>query len=63
MERVRDRETPIRVQAIVALSKLAGSEDVSELEDGEQSILQVLVEALTYDTSPYAVTSGPVHEI
>ncbi|EPS97881.1 hypothetical protein FOMPIDRAFT_114936 [Fomitopsis schrenkii] len=39
MERTRDRELPICVQAIIALSKLAGSEDVSALEEGEQTIM------------------------
>lgn len=55
MERVRDREPPIRVQAIIALSKLAGSEDISDVQDGEQTIIEVLVDALTYDTSPYVI--------
>ncbi|EPS93226.1 hypothetical protein FOMPIDRAFT_1056181 [Fomitopsis schrenkii] len=52
MERTRDREPPIRVQAIIALSKLAGSEDVSELDEGEQTIMEALLDAITYDTSP-----------
>lgn len=58
MERARDREPPIRVQAIIALSKLAGSEDISEVEEGEQTILEVLVDALTYDISPYVYPSA-----
>ena len=52
VERVRDKEAPIRVQAVIALSKLAPSEDISELDDDEPSITDVLVVALTHDTSP-----------
>ncbi|PCH39141.1 hypothetical protein WOLCODRAFT_110578 [Wolfiporia cocos MD-104 SS10] len=50
MQRVRDKEPAIRVQAIAALSKLAGSEDVSELDD-EQSIMDALLDALAHDTA------------
>ena len=52
VERVRDKEAPIRVQAVIALSKLAPSEDISELDDDEPSITDVLVVVLAHDTSP-----------
>ncbi|KAI0941839.1 hypothetical protein AcV7_002413 [Taiwanofungus camphoratus] len=52
LERVRDKEPPIRAQAATALTKLAGSEDPADLEPDEQSILDVLLETLAYDTSP-----------
>ncbi|KAH9922432.1 nuclear condensing complex subunit [Fomitopsis serialis] len=52
MERARDKESTIRFQAVVALSKLAGSEDVSELEEGEQTIMDMLIDCLTYDAAP-----------
>ena len=52
MERARDKESTIRVQAVVALSKLAGSEDISELEDGEQTIMDMLIDCLQYDPAP-----------
>ncbi|KAH9921582.1 nuclear condensing complex subunit [Amylocystis lapponica] len=52
MERVRDKEPTIRVQAVAALAKLSASEDVSELDDDEPSIAEVLIDTLTYDTSP-----------
>lgn len=50
MERVRDKlkEAIIRVQVVAALSKLAGSEDPSELDDDETSIV---------DTHPNATIS------
>ena len=51
IERARDKESAIRVQAIVALSKIFSSENPSDLEDDEPSILDVMQDALTYDTS------------
>lgn len=47
LERVNDKEAPVRVQAVIALSKLCGSEDPSE----EPNITEVLVDTLSYDTS------------
>ncbi|EGO03950.1 hypothetical protein SERLA73DRAFT_165497 [Serpula lacrymans var. lacrymans S7.3] len=49
LERIHDRETPIRVQAVTALSKLCGSEDPSEVEDGEQTAVEVLLDILAHD--------------
>lgn len=51
MERARDKEPIIRAQAVVALSKLAGSEDVSDLREDELSIMEVLLDTLAYDDS------------
>ncbi|KAJ6631026.1 nuclear condensing complex subunit [Mycena sp. CBHHK59/15] len=51
LERVYDKEAMIRVQVIIALSKLAGSEDPSELDEGEQTVLQVLLDTLISDPS------------
>lgn len=50
---MRDKEPPIRVQAVVALSKLSGSEDPSELDEGEPTIIEVLLDTLAYDTVAY----------
>ena len=52
LERVRDKESFIRVQSIIALSKLAGSEDPEEYDDEEVSIIDILVDTLKHDTSP-----------
>ncbi|KAH9837531.1 nuclear condensing complex subunit [Rhodofomes roseus] len=52
MERARDKEPTIRVQAVAALSKLAGAEDIAELDDGEQSIMDLLIDCMRYDLSP-----------
>ncbi|KAG1728449.1 nuclear condensing complex subunit [Suillus lakei] len=48
-ERVHDKETFVRVQAVIALSKLCGSEDQSDVEDGEPTALEVLLETLSCD--------------
>ncbi|KAJ7485781.1 nuclear condensing complex subunit [Mycena latifolia] len=44
-----DKESTIRAQAVAALSRLIGSEDPSELQDGERSILDVLLDVLSSD--------------
>jgi condensin complex subunit 3 len=49
---VKDKEAIIRVQAVVGLSKLAGSEDPADLDDDEISIIETLVLILRHDTSP-----------
>ncbi|KAF9461702.1 chromosome condensation complex protein [Collybia nuda] len=51
LERVNDKETPVRVQAVIALSKLAGSEEATEVEDGEQSVSDVLMDILAHDST------------
>ncbi|KAF5378891.1 hypothetical protein D9615_006988 [Tricholomella constricta] len=52
MDRVNDREASVRVQVVVALSKLSGSEDPSEVEEGEPTALDVLLDILEHDSSP-----------
>lgn len=47
LERIRDKENPVRVQAAIALSKLCGSEDPDE----EPKITDVIIDILTYDSS------------
>ncbi|KAF6764231.1 nuclear condensing complex subunit [Ephemerocybe angulata] len=49
IERLNDKETLIRAHAAAALSKLVGSEDPDELEEGEQSVLDILLEVLASD--------------
>ncbi|KAI0090375.1 nuclear condensing complex subunit [Irpex rosettiformis] len=62
LERVNDKEAPVRVQAVIALSKLCGSEDPSE----EPNITDVLVDTLSYDTSAEvrraALANLPINE-
>jgi condensin complex subunit 3 len=49
MERARDKEAAVRVQAIFALSKLQG--DGEEEEDDEESVVQKLVDLMQHDPS------------
>lgn len=49
-----DKESTIRSQAVSALARLVGSEDPSELQHGEKSILDVLLDVLCSDPAPYA---------
>jgi condensin complex subunit 3 len=51
LARINDKEAPIRVQAVIALSKLCGSEDPDELENGEPTAIEVLTEVLNGDPS------------
>ncbi|KAG8963687.1 hypothetical protein FRC00_005396 [Tulasnella sp. 408] len=51
LERIRDKETPVRVQAVIALAKLQG-DNPEEMEEEEQSVSEVLVDVLQYDPSP-----------
>lgn len=61
LDRIHDKETPVRVQAVIALSKLAGSEDAAEVEDGEQTVNEVLIETLNYDPSPCVSITYPLY--
>ncbi|KAH9887359.1 nuclear condensing complex subunit, partial [Cubamyces lactineus] len=58
LDRLRDKEPTVRTQAVIALSKLAFSEDPSELEEGEPSILDSILDTMAYDTSPELVYSS-----
>ncbi len=49
--RIRDKEPPVRVQAVAALAKICGSEDLEELGEGEQTATEVLEDLLAHDPS------------
>ncbi|KIO22870.1 hypothetical protein M407DRAFT_15642 [Tulasnella calospora MUT 4182] len=51
LERIRDKEAPARVQAVIALAKLQG-DNPEEMEEDEQSVSEVLVDVLQHDPSP-----------
>ena len=51
LERVRDKEPFIRVQAVAALAKICGSEDLGELAEDEQTATEVLEDLLAHDPS------------
>lgn len=48
LERVRDKETTVRVQAAVALSKLCGSEEDPREEPNNT---EVMIDIMKYDTA------------
>ncbi|KAI9061537.1 ARM repeat-containing protein [Trametes sanguinea] len=52
LDRLRDKEPTVRTQAVIALSKLSLSEDPAELDEGEPTILETILDAMAYDTSP-----------
>jgi condensin complex subunit 3 len=51
LERVRDKEPFVRVQAVAALAKICGSEDLEELGEDEQTAAEVLENLLAHDPS------------
>jgi condensin complex subunit 3 len=51
LERVRDKEPFVRVQAVAALAKICGSEDLEELGEHEQTATEVLENLLAHDPS------------
>ena len=59
MERVRDKESFIRVQAVAALAKICGSEDLGELGEDEQTATEILEELLALDPSACVSLSPP----
>jgi condensin complex subunit 3 len=62
MERVRDKEPFIRVQAVAALAKICGSdEDLEQLGDDEQTATEILEELLAHDPSAcVSPSSSPI---
>ncbi|KAJ7032450.1 nuclear condensing complex subunit [Mycena alexandri] len=56
-----DKEPTIRAQAVSALARLIGSEDPNELQDGEKSILEVLLDVLTLDPAADVRRAALVH--
>ncbi|KAF8069093.1 nuclear condensing complex subunit [Lyophyllum atratum] len=61
MDRICDKESLIRAHAVIALSKLVGSEDPDEVEPGEKSILEVLLDMISYDPAPEVRRAALVH--
>ena len=51
VERLQDNEANVRAQAVAALAKLSFSEDVNELEEGEPSIVSLILNIMTCDES------------
>ena len=53
IQRLCDKETIIRVHVILALSKLVGTESPDEIEQGERTILQTLLDIVSTDPAAY----------
>lgn len=52
LARINDKEPAIRVQAVIALSKLCGTEDPADFEDGDgETVMDVLEAVLGGDGS------------
>jgi condensin complex subunit 3 len=49
LDRARDKEAAVRVQAALGLAKLQSGEDEDDLEDGEESLGDILLDLLRYD--------------
>lgn len=60
IQRLYDKETFIRVHAIIALSKLVGTESPDEIEQEEQTILQTLLDIISTDPAAYVQMSPDV---
>lgn len=58
IDRLNDKETLIRTHATIALSKLVGSEDPDEAGEGEQTIVQTLLDTISTDPAAYVPSSG-----
>jgi condensin complex subunit 3 len=56
MERVRDKEPFIRVQAVAAFAKICGSEDLEVLGEDDQTATEVLEDLLIHDPSACVVS-------
>jgi hypothetical protein len=55
LERARDKETPVRIQAALGLAKLRSGEDPDDLEEDEENLDEVLLDLLRFDAAPYVI--------
>ncbi|KZT24842.1 hypothetical protein NEOLEDRAFT_1134516 [Neolentinus lepideus HHB14362 ss-1] len=51
LDRLRDKEAFVRVQAVVGLAQLYGTEDPADLEDDQLPVSEILLNTLAYDSS------------
>jgi hypothetical protein len=58
LDRINDKEPAIRVQAVISLSKLCGTEDPLDLAEGEQTVSEVLMETLSHDPAAYVTINS-----
>ena len=60
IQRLYDKETIIRIHVVIALSKFVGTESPDEIEQGEQTILQMLLDTISIDPAAYVQTPPDV---
>ncbi|KAJ5908664.1 hypothetical protein N7495_001346 [Penicillium taxi] len=51
LKRMRDKESTVRVQAVLGLARLAGNDDEDDNEDNTTALLEKLIEIMQNDTS------------
>ncbi|KAI5122625.1 hypothetical protein M0805_008714 [Coniferiporia weirii] len=61
LERLLDKESLVRAYSVVALSKLAMSEDPDDLEDDERPIVSTLLTSLFYDPAAEVRRAALIH--
>ncbi|TBU47907.1 nuclear condensing complex subunit [Dichomitus squalens] len=61
LDRLRDKEPSVRSYAVLALSKLAISEETAELDEDEPTILDMLIETMTYDPAAEVRRAAVTH--
>jgi condensin complex subunit 3 len=52
LERVRDKEPHVRLQAVIAIARLQRGEEGAEGEE-EENLSEVLIDVLQYDPAAY----------
>lgn len=51
LKRIRDKESSVRVQAVMGLARLAGNEEGDDADDSSTALLEKLIEIMQNDTS------------
>ncbi|CAI7678487.1 Armadillo-like helical [Penicillium manginii] len=51
LKRIRDKESSVRVQAVIGLARLAGNDEEDENDDNSTALLEKLIEIMQNDTS------------
>ncbi|KZT61424.1 hypothetical protein CALCODRAFT_506217 [Calocera cornea HHB12733] len=63
LERARGKEPAVRVQAVVALSKIMAGETDEDVADGEQSVQDVMLDVVRHDPSAYVLLNFEWSEV
>ncbi|KAJ9103123.1 hypothetical protein QFC21_002545 [Naganishia friedmannii] len=52
LERTRDKEIPVRIQATLGIARLRAGDDPDDLEEDEEDLGEVLLDLLRFDSAP-----------